>query len=78
MQSVTSSSRQECASLRLELSQRHSEDSRTALNELASLKDSAMVEARNHWEKERERLLKRVIYNVYLYMYRYIQSLHVK
>ncbi len=52
--------RQECASLRLELSQRHSDDSQSALSELASLKDAAFREARDEWEKERDGLLRKV------------------
>ena len=52
--------RQECASLRRELSQRHSEDSNTALTELASLKDTAMKQAREQWEMEKVGLLNKV------------------
>lgn len=52
--------RQECSSLRQELSQRHSEDSKAALSELASLKDSAMKKAKQQWEEEQTKLLKRV------------------
>ena len=52
--------RQESSSLRQELSQRHSEDSKAALSELASLKDSAMKKAKQHWEEERTKLLKKV------------------
>lgn len=52
--------RQECVSVRQELSQRHSEDSKAALSELASLKDSAMKQAKQKWEEERAILLKKV------------------
>ena len=52
--------RQESSSLRQELSQRHSEDSKAALSELASLKDSAMKEAKQQWEEEQAKLLKKV------------------
>ena len=52
--------RQESSSLRQELSQRHSEDSKTALSELASLKDSAMNKAKQQWEEEQAKLLKKV------------------
>ena len=52
--------RQECASLRAELSQRYSNDSHTALAELANLKDGAMKEAHGRWEEERRRLMAKV------------------
>ena len=55
--------RQECGSLRQELSQRHSEDSSTALKELAKLKDDVMKQAKQRWEEERSRLLKKVMYS---------------
>ena len=52
--------RDECARLRLELSERHGQDSRAGLAELASLKDAAMREAREEWERERRRLEEKV------------------
>ena len=52
--------RQECSSLRQELSQRHNEDSSAALTELARLNDSAMKQAKQRWQEERDRLLKKV------------------
>jgi hypothetical protein len=73
--------RQESSSLRQELSQRHSEDSKAALSELASLKDSAMKKAKRQWEDEQTKLLKKVrsplvrgiqswsLLSIYTYMY---------
>ena len=52
--------RRECSLLRQELSQRHSEDSKAALSELASLKDSAMKQAKLQWDEEQANLLKKV------------------
>lgn len=52
--------RQESSSLRQELSQRHSEDSKAALSELASLKDRDMKKAKESWEEEQTKLLKEV------------------
>ena len=48
--------RDECGHVRKELSERHTQDSHAALAELASLKDAAMREAREEWERERRRL----------------------
>ena len=53
--------RQESSLLRQELSQRHSEDSKAALSELANLKDSAMKQAKQLLEEEQIRLLKQVL-----------------
>ena len=53
--------RQESSLLRQELSQRHSEDSKAALSELANLKDSAMKQAKQLWEEEQITLLKQVL-----------------
>ena len=52
--------RKECGLLRQELSQRHSEDSKAALSELARLKDSAMSQAKLQWEEKQAELLKKV------------------
>lgn len=57
---TSSHHRQECASLRAELSHRYSDDSHTALMELAGLKDGAMREAQGRWEEERKGLVKKV------------------
>ena len=46
--------------MRAELSQRHGEDSRAALTELASLKDAAMRQARETWEREKAALTRKV------------------
>ena len=53
--------RLECGALRQELSQRHSDDSSAALKELAKLKDDVMKQAKQRWEEEHNRLLKKVI-----------------
>ncbi len=47
-------------SLREELAGRHTEDSRAALSELANIKDRAMENANKRWEKEKEKLTKKV------------------
>lgn len=64
--------RKECGLLRQELSQRHSEDSKAALSELASLKDGAMKQAKLEWEEEQAKLLNKVTtckVPAYVYMY---------
>lgn len=47
-------------SLREELSSRYGEDSRAALSELANIKDKALDNANKRWEKEKDKLTKRV------------------
>ena len=46
--------------MRQELAQRHDEDSKAALSELASLKDGTMKQAKLEWEEELAKLLKKV------------------
>lgn len=52
--------RHESASLRQELSQRHDQDTKAALSELANLKDNALKQANQLWEDERTKLLVKV------------------
>ena len=70
---TSSHHRQECASLRAELSHRYSDDSHTALMELAGLKDGAMREAQGRWEEERKGLVKKVRVCVGVYMGREVK-----
>ena len=52
--------RRETASVRTELTQRHSEEKRMALEELAGLKDTAFRLAGENWEREKRQLLDKV------------------
>ena len=52
--------RHESALLRQELSQRHDQDTRAVLSELANLKDNALKQANHLWEDERTKLLVKV------------------
>ena len=54
--------------MREELSLRHGEDSRSALAELATLKDREMKQAQEMWETNRKELLKKVVAGVIKYI----------
>jgi len=47
--------------LRSELTSRHSEEKRVALEELASLKDSALRQAQQSWDSDRGKLVNKVL-----------------
>ncbi len=66
--SPTSTFRHETTSLRSELSQRHSEEQRVALRELAGLQDTALKQAQERWEGERRKLFDQV--TIYILMYK--------
>lgn len=52
--------RRDCASLRVELSQHHNEDTQSALAELASLKDGLLRQAQEEWENDKRELIGKV------------------
>lgn len=53
-------SREELSTLRSELSEQYLEDSKAALNKMAELKEAALSQAEDKWQRQKAQLTKRV------------------